>query len=134
LKAIDASGDLEDLGVAVLDCQQCARSKFGYPNDEGLPEHRLYRCGMGETETSVLEVVDSLWAKEVSEMMAASARRIWGGRGMDAGWVSELQLRHFIVMLKEATFACVASSLAVVRFFPPFDEAFANVIEKLKEH
>ena len=29
----------KDLGVAVLDCDHCVMSKFGYPNDEGLEEH-----------------------------------------------------------------------------------------------
>jgi hypothetical protein len=40
-KVVEESGYFEDLGVAVLDCKRCATAKFGYPNDEGLPEHPL---------------------------------------------------------------------------------------------
>jgi hypothetical protein len=82
-KQVDESGYLKDLGVAILDCQNCAMSKFGYPNDEGLAEHPLYASGIAEAASSVLEVTDSSWEREVSEQRLASARRIWGGRGMD---------------------------------------------------
>ena len=84
-KSVDESGNLKDLGVAVLDCQDCVVSRFGYPNDEGLPEHPLYGCGMESAKTSVLEVVESSWAAAVSDQIVASRRRIWGGRGMDRG-------------------------------------------------
>ena len=106
-KSVDESGYLKDLGVAVLDCQECVMSKFGYPNDEGRPEHPLYNCGMAAAETSVFEVVDSLWAREVSEQISASARRIWGGRGMESGSAMQRVRRHFIITMKEATFECV---------------------------
>jgi hypothetical protein len=101
---VDESCHLKDFGVAVLDCQNCAMSKFGYPNDEGLVEHRLYASGMAELQTSVLEVVDSPWEHEVHEQMLASARRIWRKRGMGWDGARKRELRHFIIRLKEKTF------------------------------
>jgi hypothetical protein len=75
-KAVDESSLLDDLGVAVLDCQHCVMSKFGYPNDEGRPEHPLYGYGMSELPTSIFEVINSPWAQEVTDQGIASARRI----------------------------------------------------------
>src|SRR5262245_49024078 len=34
-KAVDETGYLKDLRVAVVECQSCSMAKFGYPNDEG---------------------------------------------------------------------------------------------------
>lgn len=133
-KAVGQSGYLDDLGVAVLDCDHCVMAKFGYPNDEGLPEHVMYRCGMGEAASSVLEVVDSAWAAEVDGQRVASAQRIWGGRGISPEWVKDCKSRHFIVTLKEKTFECLASSIAVERYCPTFAEAMSFVMGKLTEH
>jgi hypothetical protein len=133
-KSVDESGHLEQLGVAVVGCRDCLMSKFGYPNDEGRPEHPLYPCGMAAAGTSVLEVVESSWTREVLEQRAASARRIRGGRAMNSEPAKDRLLRHFIVKLKEATFECIASSLTVERFFKSFDEAFLHLIGRFKEH
>ena len=133
-KRVGKTGNLKDLGVAVLDCKECAMSKFGYPNDEGLPEHPLYSYGMANAKSSVLEVKDSTWAKDVSQQRLESARRIWGGRGMDWSWARNRPERHFVITLKEATFECIASELIVERFFKGFDEAFAHVIQEFKKH
>jgi hypothetical protein len=133
-KDVGESGRLDDLGVAVLDCQGCVACKFGYPNDEGMPEHPFYNSGMADLPSSVLEVLDSIWTHEVTEQMHASVSRIWGGRGMDSSWSRDWVLRHFILTLKEKTFECLASTLAVERYFPTFDEAIAFVVAKFKEH
>src|SRR5262245_61018408 len=104
-------------------------TKFGYPNDEGLPEHPLRDPGLGTAPSSVMGVVASLWAAEVSNQMSASSRRIWGARH-DASWERRNERRHFVIALKEATFECVASELAVVSYCATFDEAFAYVISR----
>ena len=133
-KSVDESGCLKDLGVAVLDCKKCVTSRFGYPNDEGLPEHPLYDCSMESVRTSILEVLESSWVTEVSQQLEASSRRIWGSRGMEASTNQERTHRHFIITLKEATFECIASSLAVEQFFGTFADALAHVTGRLKEH
>jgi hypothetical protein len=133
-KGLDKSGHLTDLGVAVLDCQHCVMSKFGYPNDEGLVEHPLFSHGIADAETDVLEVVDSPWAQEISEQRFASARRIWGGRGMSYDWARDSKLRHFVVLLKEKTFECLASSLLVEKFCQTYEEAYSHVIAEFSKH
>jgi hypothetical protein len=133
-KTVGQSSYLQDLGVAILDCQDCHISQFGYPNDEGLPEHPLYCCGIAEARTSVLEVTESTWADDVSNQMLASARRIWSGRGTNWQWARDRKLRHFMITLKEATFECLASALVIERFCSTFQEAFDHVIGKLNEH
>jgi hypothetical protein len=133
-QSVDESGYLKQLGVAVVDCRDCLMTKFGYPNDEGRPEHPLYDCGLVAAGSSVLEVVKSSWAHEVSEQKAASARRICGGQRTEIAPAKDGPRRHFIIMLKEATFECIASSLAVERFFKTFDEAYAHVIARFQKH
>ena len=73
------SGFLTDLGVAVVACTDCQIAKFGYPNDEGLPEHPLYDSGIEGADSSVLEVVPSNWVVEMSAQTRASAAAHLGG-------------------------------------------------------
>ena len=124
----------EDLGVAVMRCDGCSMSRFGYPNDEGLPEHPLYNRGMADCSSSVMEVLYSSWAQEMSLQQRASAGRIWGARQMPIPTTSPQILRHFIVALKEATFECLAESIRVERFCSTFDEAFAHVCGIMAAH
>jgi hypothetical protein len=133
-KGLDESGHLKDLGVAVLDCDHCVMSKFGYPNDEGLQDHAQFNHGVADLTTSILEVVDSPWVREVSEQMFASASRIWGGRGMSYDWARDSKLRHFIVLLKAKTFECLASSLVVEKLCKTFEEAHSHVIAEFGKH
>jgi hypothetical protein len=128
-KEVSASGYLDDLGVAVLECVGCAATKFGYPNDEGLPEHPLYSLGLADAPSSVLEVVGSTWAKEVDDQLRESCIRIRGNVGAQGGGC----LRHFVVCLKERTFECLAQELVVNRFTLGFPEAFAYVQSRFSE-
>jgi hypothetical protein len=123
---------LRDLGVAVVECEGCSLTKFGYPNDEGLPEHPAYPLGLEQATTSILEITDSAWAKELKDQANASRDRIWGERR--AGSAEQPPLRHFVVVLKEATFECLAHSLVVRRFEPTFPAAVEYVHSKLAEH
>ena len=66
--------------------------------------------------------------------VAASAQRIWAHRQSDWEARGKDRLRHFIVTLKEATFECIGSLLVIERFCKTFEEAYAHVIGKLKEH
>jgi hypothetical protein len=133
-KSVDETGYLQDLGVAVVECKHCSAAKFGYPNDEGLPEHPLYALGLGTAESSILEVVGSTWALEVHQQIMASSRRIWGGR--DSTWepIESEPSRPFIILLKEKTFECLASMLSVELFAKDFHEALEHVRRRLSEH
>jgi hypothetical protein len=130
--SVDETGYLKDLGVAILLCKDCLISKFGYPNDEGRPEHPLYKYGLAKFPIS--EIVDSLWTKEVLEQINNSAHRIKSGYFSEEQLVEDSKKRHFIITLKTATFECIASSLVVEHFCETFDDAFNFVISKLNEN
>ncbi len=72
-----ATGYLDDLGVGILEFTGCVCLQFGYPNDEGLPEHPLYEHGLSDLSSTVGEVIDSDWARYVGTQMRASTVRIW---------------------------------------------------------
>jgi len=74
-ESIASSGFFEDKGVAVLECVSCSMTKFGYPNDEGRPEHPLYRLGL-DAGPPILEVRDSHWATEIFAQQRQSTQRI----------------------------------------------------------
>lgn len=134
-KSVDETGYLKDLGVAVVECTRCSASRFGYPNDEGLPEHPLYTLGLGTAGSSILEVVNSTWAQEVHQQKIASSQRIWRGRNLTRGVAGPSEPpHHFIIPLKEKTFECLASGLSVVFFAKDFPEALEHVRGKLSEH
>ncbi len=129
---ISALGFLEDLGVAVIECEDCTSAKMGYPNDEGLPEHPFYPDGLADG-AAAYSVSESAWLADVETQVKNSRDRIWGGRGMNPTF-SKRQQFHFIVPLKEGTFECLAGGLQLRGYFPTFDEAFNYVLERFREH
>ena len=133
-KTVDESGYLKDLRVAIVECKGCVATKFAYPTDEGRPEHPLFALGLGELPTRTAEVVDSPWVEEVTSQMEASVKRIWvDGRGMDPGPSDGDPARHFVVLLKELTFECIATELEVAKYAKTFDEAIRHVIDRQGE-
>ena len=127
---VGSSGYLEDLGVAVLEAIGCVMTRFGYPNDEGLPEHPLYRLGLANG-SPVKEVADSAWAKEIAFQIEQSSNRIWGTTSTVR---TEEALRHFVIRLKERTFECLASQLVVKKYTHDFPEAFTVVQAQFAEN
>ncbi len=132
-KDVGDDGYLKDLGVAILDCVNASSTIMGYPNDEGRPEHPLWNQGLSSAETSILEVINSVWLTEKQREMKDSSIRIWGGRGIQLPQ-SESAARHFVVTLKETTFECIAERLVVVHFAATYAAAFDYVIAKFNEH
>ena len=131
-KDVNEKGFLDDLGVVILECVSCAMTKFGYPNDEGMPEHPLYENGINNIETSIIRVSNSQWLEEVDKQMSASTKRIWGERDTKSTIEKASSLNHFIITLKELTFECLASDLHVVKYVKTFDEAITYVHGKLE--
>jgi len=122
----DESGFLKDLGVAVLQCVGCESAIFGYPNDSGIVEHPLYKFGLRESPSRVLEVVDSPWIRDFEKQSEDSP---WG---FDPAKVPVS--KHFIIPLKEKTFECIATGLEVKRYFRTHGGAFRYVRRELKQH
>jgi hypothetical protein len=130
--SVDEKGYLKNLGVAILSIEDCIISKFGYPNNEGLPEHPFF--GYGLAKSPVLEITDSLWVKEILEQIDISSHRIRSDDFNRQSSEKKSIKRHFIIALSEATFECIASSLIVERYCETFDEAFSYVVSKLNEN
>jgi hypothetical protein len=93
-RASDADPDRTPIGMAVIDFKGCLASRFGYPNDEALGGHPLYRAGL--RWYSAYEVIDSSWLAEVNRQNSVSFPT---GKGISR--------RHFIATFKESTFECL---------------------------
>lgn len=127
------SGYLEDLGVAVLHCVQCLSTRFGYPNDEGLPEHPLYKHGLDQFGSEAVEVLNFPWAAEIDGQAQRSVERIWGSRGISIPGEPR-KSRHFILPFKKATFECLAEDIVGATYAPDFQAAYAWVQQRFAEH
>lgn len=119
--------------VIVLECENCVSSRFGYPNDEGWPEHPHYRDGISTSRAAIFVSDNSPWLSDISTQMRKSSLRIWGGRGMTVLKKPQKQF-HFIAPMKETTFECIASGLKVAHRAVGFDEAFAYVRHRFSQH
>ena len=132
---LSAKGFYDNLGFAVVECVRCSLTKFGYPNDEGLPEHSLYSHGLSDAN-AISEVVNSSWSAALGDQKTASARRIFGDRYNKAYNLAEGEVRiygwkHFIFQFKENTFECIADSLKLHSVNLSFQEAMAFVHQQI---
>lgn len=117
----------------IVECEDCASSRFGYPNDEGLPEHRHYGDGLSADHASIYVSEESPWLSEITGEMRQSSERIWGGRGMKVSTDRE-KLFHFIAPMKEATFECIASGLKIAHRAESYEAAFAYARDRFAQH
>jgi len=125
------TGYLEDLRIAIMKCNKCMVTRFGYPDYGGgdintLPEHPLFEYGLEDPDSSILEVVNSPWSIEVFEQMRKSHAK--------DNFFSEPnieELKHFIIIFDDATFECIALSLTIEKYCQTFDEAYSYVIDEL---
>jgi len=119
--------------VVIVECEDCASTRFGYPNDEGLPEHPHYPDGISDGAASIFVSEDTPWLSDISGQMRRSSQRIWGGRVVDVP-TDRRRLYHFIAPMKEATFECIASGLKIAHRAKGFDDAFAYVRKRFSQH
>ena len=86
--------------TAVLVFEGCAAVQFGYPNDEALHTHSLWRSGL--EFYGVFEVLASPWLQHLrTQNRSAFPEHAWGE-----------DLRHFIVTFHDSTFECLARDLS----------------------
>ncbi len=76
----------------------CLITQFGYPNDEALAEHPLYRLGLRQYR--VFEVIDSSWLDRLNAQNRIAFPS--GNLGL---------LRHFVITLHDSTFECLAKTI-----------------------
>ena len=118
------TGYLEQLGRAIVECEDVVATKLSYPNDEGMQEHPLWAFGLSKAG-SVVVVKNSSWVCELESQKLASRRRIWGENPV-ATW-DDFNFRHFLVALKDNTFECVAKDLKVIGYVKEFDDGISVV-------
>ncbi len=82
----------------LVEFEGCLSTQFGYPNDEALAGHRLYRLGL--REYGVFEIVDSSWLRELTRQNRITFPSSAFG-----------QLRHFVITFHDSTFECLAETL-----------------------
>ncbi len=128
--AKNASGRCEPLGTAVAEFKRLRLTRFGGPNDEGLPEHPLYPHGLSTLGYCICEVEHSVWANEVGARNEASARRIAGGRFDRAYSGARFVPRHFLFSFHDSTFECLADELSVRVSQEPFAATLAPFVKR----
>jgi hypothetical protein len=89
------------IGRVLLGFTRALASRFGYPNDEALQGHPLWRGGL--RHYGCFEVLDSTW-KATLEHQNMIAFPAWGGWP----WA-----RHFIFTFHDSTFECLADGFSV---------------------
>jgi hypothetical protein len=116
LEPFDASGEL-----VVVRWRRCRGAVLGPPNDEARNGHPLWRRGLD----------GCLWAAEVhnSDWIARLERQNRVHSRHRAALFEGL--RHFVLLLKDSTFECVADDFEVFRMPGPPLEAIAA---GLKDH
>lgn len=129
----NAEGRYEDVGTAAIEFKHCRRTLFGGPNDEAIPEHRLFDKGLADCGYGICEVLNSAWAKEVMGQARKSAKRIWGDRFEKAYEKHNWSIRHFIVTFHDSTFECLADDFAVSVHQGPFTDLLSHISQRILE-
>ena len=104
--------------VAIVRFQSCRISRFGYPNDEALPGHPLYKFGLRHYD--VYEVSNSPWEHE----LRAQNRAIFPSFEMP-------KRRHFVITFHDSTFECIAASAVAELSGESFSGAVSRIAEAL---
>ena len=114
----------------LVECERLSLTRFGYPNDEGIAEHRLANRGLVQV-SGFGEVKDSELIKEYESMRKRSRERIWAGRGISTAQFSFPAKRHFIVSFKENVFEAVCDNLRLVGVFADHSSALKEAVSNI---
>ncbi len=115
-------GEAEDR-VAVIEWRSCHGAVLGGLNDEAIHGHRLWKRGLREAlQARAAEVRNSAW-------IAAEERANRVHPYHDPA--SYAKLRHYILLLKDSTFECLAQGYSVSTRTEPMPTALAPLIPEL---
>lgn len=107
-----------EAGTAIVELIGCTVTKFGHPNDEALPGHRLYHSGLGGY--GIFEVHNSVWIDEVVRInqvcFPKTVRKQYG--------------RHFMFVFHDSSLECIARDIHLE--VKPYSPRFEKVIEVLR--
>jgi hypothetical protein len=105
-------------GVAIVTFPSCLVSRFGYPNDEALAGHSLFKFGLGFY--GVYEVINFSWDHEL---------RLQNRIAFPT--VDMPKRRHFVVTFHDSMFECIAASAVAEISTESFSAVVSRVIEAL---
>jgi hypothetical protein len=108
------NGKREAAGTGVVEIRGCSITKFGYPNDEALSGHPLYKRGL--VGYGVFEVPNSIWIKQMTEQ-----NRVAFPNPPDS------TQRHFIFSFHDSTFECVADELVATLSHENYQQLFERL-------
>ena len=108
-----------DIATGVVEVVGCEVTRFGYPNDEALPGHPLWRHGLDYYTIS--EVINSSWIAQLSQQN----RVAFPDHTRPAK-------RHFIVTFHDSTFECIADKLEARIDDGSRDAVFADVANSIR--
>lgn len=127
----NALGLYERVGTALMEFKTCFLTRFGYPNDEGRPEHALYQQGLAALDYRICEVLNSSWASAERERRRRSAERIWGTRFQRAYHDDDWTTRHFLAAFHDSTFECLAADFQVTVHPEPHGQVLEGLVRRL---
>lgn len=102
----------------VVELVDCKITKFGYPNDEALPGHPLFRFGL--SNYAVFEVIGSSWIQEMAEQNRVAFPHSDHSSG-----------RHFVSTFTDETFECVCEDLRASLSTKSWNGTLRDVTERI---
>jgi hypothetical protein len=103
--------------TAVAEFTGCLATRFGYPDDEALPGHPLYRNGLRCYLVS--EVLHSSWLRQVYQQHLSVFPH-------DPAW----EQRHFVITLHRSTFECLAENINITVTNDPHHIALLRILQE----
>lgn len=116
-----ADGRRDTAGTGIVEFEMCSITKFGYPNDEALGGHPLYKRGL--QAYGVFEVLGSSWIRQMTEQ-----NRVCFPQTTDS------KRRHFIFTFHDSTFECVADSVKATLSTEPYEQIFRQITQRVFHH
>jgi hypothetical protein len=108
-------------GTAVIEFERCSVTKFGYPSDEALGGHPLYKRGL--ESYGVFEVLSSSWIRQMTEQNRVSFPH-----------TTDSTQRHFIFVFHDSTFECVADSYQATLSTEPYEHILRQLKQRVFHH
>ena len=114
-------GRRDKAGTAIIELERCAITKFGYPNDEALGGHPLYKRGL--EAYGVFEVLRSSWIQQMTDQNRVNFPQ-----------TSDSTRRHFIFTFHDSTFECVADTLRATLSTEPYEQILRQIAQRVFGH
>lgn len=108
---------MKGAGVALVEFEMCAITKFGYPNDEawsGIPRTRGLSYG-------IFEVHNSEWIRQLTAL----------NRHSFPNTPDDVRSRHFLFLFHDSSFECIAAGMKLELVEGPYSNVFARITERV---